>query len=77
MSPFNLSPTLSGHSPTPPNLVHHSHSSSSMWSDHSMHNTSINHHHGLLTTASHPGIHSMDHGYNIYNSGMHNTYPDT
>ncbi|XP_021950536.1 nuclear hormone receptor FTZ-F1 isoform X1 [Folsomia candida] len=70
MSPFNLSPTLSGHSPTPPNLVHHSHSSSSMWSDHSLHNTSINqHHHGLLTTASNSGIHSMDHGgYNIYSS---------
>ncbi|CAG7835619.1 unnamed protein product [Allacma fusca] len=71
MSPFNLSPPMSGHSPTPPNLVHHS--NSNMWNDHhhiSSHpNSAVGHsHHGLLTTASHHGIHALDHGYNMYNS---------
>ena len=73
MSPFNMSPTLSGHSPTPPSLVHHS--NSNLWNDHhhiSSHHSAggVNHsHHGLLTTASHHGIHALDHGYNMYNSG--------
>lgn len=69
MSPFNLSPPLSGHSPTPPNLAHHT--STNLWTDHhhiSAHNNGVNHH-GLLTTASHHGVHVMDHGYNnMYNS---------
>jgi len=99
MSPFSMSPgQLSGHSPTPPNLVHHS----SLWGSESHHHShpqthisispqhssnsghSQGHHghsggHGLLiTAASHHGhnsmghshgIHSIDHGYNIYSSG--------
>jgi len=87
MSPFNLSPNMTGHSPT----VHHHHSGTNLWnsgggsesslhhqshhhiSQHSSsHQSSHSHHHGLLTTASshhNHGIHSMDHGYNIYSSG--------
>lgn len=75
MSPFNLSPpslSAAGHSNASANLVHHS--SASVWSDHhqmSTHasNSAINHHHGLLTTAVHHGVHGLDHGYNLYSSG--------
>lgn len=68
MSPFNLSPPLSGHSPTPPNLVHHS--STNLWNDH--HQINAHNNHGLLTTAaSHHGVHVMEHGYNnMYTSAV-------
>lgn len=74
MSPFPMSPPLSGHSPSTPTYP-----AGNMWSDHHMsaaaavaHN---NHaaglsHHGLLTTASHHAVHAgMDQGYNMYSPG--------
>lgn len=75
MSPFNLSPPLTGHSPSSAaNLVHHM--STNLWSDPhhsavSVHNNTNNNvnHHGLLTTSSHHSIHGVEHGYTLYSSG--------
>lgn len=67
MSPFPMSPPLTGHSPTPPNLVHHP--AGNMWSDHHISPHNAVGHHGLLTTAPHHGVHAMDHGY-MYSSGI-------
>lgn len=75
MSPFPMSPTLSGHSPTPPNLVH-GHPAGNMWSDHHLNNTGVVGvgHQGLLTTAPHHhSVHGMDHGYNMYSTGMNHS----